>query len=189
MRALWVSVVLAGVLSVAGSAAADETFSSRRTRETEVSVYRRGSFPAYGHRFVPGGSSTAYAGARPYAARRATTGLRRQRRTLSRGRPYRGWYGPGGEWEFTYSRRVNVEEEVTWTGEIPYGFTTWQSYTYPGNTYYGLYGLPYSAGPYRYYSYRRPIGHRFLSERFPGGYYRSYYYPYGGTAIDIRLRW
>lgn len=188
MRKVCLAAVLVGLL-VAASAGADETFSSRRTLETEVSVYRRGYYPVYGHRFIPARPS-AYAGARLYTARRASTSPRYQWGTLGRTRPYyTGRYPSRAGWEFTYNRKVKVEEEATWSGRPPYGLTTWPYYRYPGYGYYGYYELPYAVGPYPYYSYRRPIGHRFLPERFPAGYYRSYYYPYGGTAIDIRLRW
>lgn len=181
--------VLATVVCLGATVFGEQTFSSRRTYKSGISVYRRGAYTTYSHGFTPR-SVSAYAGVRirrgssirrrgsyPMAA-----GLRR-----STGRLRRPSSPSSGEWEFKYSATVTVEEEVSWSGVPPRRSVVWRAYRYPAYNYYGHYSLPYSLGPYYSYPYRRPIGHRFRPGRPLG--FRSYYYPYAGSGIDVRIRW
>ncbi len=184
--------VLATVVCLGATVFGEQTFSSRRTYESETSVYRRGAYTTYGHGFTPR-SVSAYAGVRiltgssmrrrdsyPMAA-----GLRR-----SRGRLRRPSSSSSGEWELKYSATVTAEEEVSWSGEPPRRSADWRAYRYPAYNYYNYYdrySLPYCLGPYYYYAYRGPIGHRLRPSR-PRGF-RSYYYPHAGSGIDVRTRW
>ena len=182
-------VVLATVLCLGATVLGDETVSSRRTYESEVSVYRRGAYTTYGHRFIPG-SVSAYAGAGTWTGSSMrqrdsypmATGLRRNRAL-----PYVPQPPSSGQWEFGYGATVRVEEEPSWSGLPPRRAVGWRAYRYPTYSYYGYYSLPYCLGPYYYYPYRRPIGHRFRPARPLG--FRSYYYPYAGSGIDLRVRW
>lgn len=181
--------VLATVVCLGATVFGEQTFSSRRTYESEVSVYRRGAYTTYGHGFTPRSVSA-------YAAVRILTGSSMRRRDSypmaaglrrSRGRHRRPSSPSSGEWEFKYSATVTVEEEVSWSGAPPRRSVGWRAYRYPAYDYYGRYSLPYSLGPYYYYPYRRPIGHRSRPAR-PRGF-RSYHYPYAGSGIDVRTKW
>ncbi len=205
MRVRFVVVVLVGVLCVGLTAFGEGTFSSRsrRTGRSKGSTYRQGARTgartAYGRRLSPYAMS-AYAGPRTFAGpatsvQQGVYPIGRSPRGSGIRQRVPGLLYPRSEGEYRYSANITIEENFSWSGYAPYGapygepygFTGWPTYQYPAYNYSGYYGTPYSLGPYCHYSYRRPIGRRFRPGR-PHGF-RSYYYPYAGSGIDLHFRW
>ena len=176
--------LLLGLLCLGPTVLGDETFSSRRTYQSEVSIYHKG------HYSMPNGQDS-YAGPRPYLGQSWPRPVGYLGQSWPRPVGYRGqaWptgsrlsYGPqstpGGEWEYSYSAKFTFEEEVSWTGQSPYGGSSWCGSPYPVYGGYGYYGGPYYRG-----AYYRPLGYGFHPYR------PSYCYPSGGISIDLHLNW